>query len=317
MGVHMTKSQTDKPEAGSAPGEWLQQSAGLFMRADDTDAGRLVRLADVALWLIDQKGLPRIPAANHLADRLEAAQPVPALFRARAGDYAQPVEGDAARFGYHTAESWAARDVGTRRTRYVVSRNIGASDDWMGLDFRRRELLGALVPIAQQSSAPSKPPEFVEPGVPALLRLLRQRWTFQRWGWRTDAEIFIAPQLPGFAVAVRVADAARIWGFGNESEKPASALTFDQVAPLRKKSKRAPWNPDHWRIVCDEIQDRGGAGAPGVVSGVADALGMTARGLNDLLKKRHQSERPADSKIVALASKNDPFQRAAGSSRSA
>ena len=282
MGVHVTKSQTGKPEASQpAPAQWQQTSAGLSMRADATDAGRLVRLADVALWLIESEGLPRIPAVQRLANELEAAKRPPALFAAQPGQYARPIEGDAARFGYHTAESWAAqeRPKGGRR---VISSGIRASDEWLSefasTRYERRELFGVLVPIAPQSLAPSKAPEFVEPGIPALLRLLRKRWTFARWGKRTDAEIFTAPQLPGFAVAVRVADAARIWGWGRALELvPAAAPVFPlkdwpALVAYRLANPGKAWAPGNQiEIGRAEFIKRGG-NEPGRKSATLDAM---------------------------------------------
>jgi len=108
----MTAPHTDKPEASQRPpAQWQAQSAGLSMRLDATDAGRLVRLADVALWLIESEGLPRAPAVERLADQLEAAQTAPALFLAQPGNYAQQIEGDAAMFGYQNIESWAVSEL--------------------------------------------------------------------------------------------------------------------------------------------------------------------------------------------------------------
>ena len=48
---------TDR-ETTNTPGQWRLNSAGLFMRADGTEAGKLVRLADVAQWLIGARELP-------------------------------------------------------------------------------------------------------------------------------------------------------------------------------------------------------------------------------------------------------------------
>lgn len=304
MGVHMTKSQTDKPEASQRPpAQWQPKSAGLSMRLDATDAGRLVRLADVALWLIESEGLPRIPAVERLADELEAAKPAPALFQVQAGNYAQPIEGDAARFGYHTAESWAAQG-GQPKSRYrILSPGIGASDEWLsGLAstrYERRELFGALVPIAPQRAAPPTPPtppEFVEPGIPALLRLLRKRWTFARCGNRTDAEIFTDPKLPGFAVAVRVADAARIWGWGaatDQAPAPVELATYADVVKHRRENPGAPWDapPNQIDLLRTEETRANDAGEKGVRARMAQDFGVSVRRIGQLLRKTEPGSR--------------------------
>ncbi len=69
-------------------GQWRLEAAGMHMRADNTEAGKLVRLADVVLWLIEAKELPRKAAVAALCDALEAASPAPALFGCRQGNYA-------------------------------------------------------------------------------------------------------------------------------------------------------------------------------------------------------------------------------------
>ena len=197
--------------------QWPQTSAGLHMRADATDAGRLVRLADVVLWLIESEGMPRIPAVHRLADELEAARFEPALFLVQAGDYAKQAEGDDATFGYHTLQSWAA---------VAIAQEIVADmrrDPWrFGLEGGRRlpdsQVIArvAKAKVAQGELPRTHPPaDLVSAGVPALLRLLRKRWTWGRWpGVTSDAEAFTHPRLPGRAVAVRLTDAARIWGYG-------------------------------------------------------------------------------------------------------
>ena len=68
--------------------QWRPEAAGMHMRADNTEAGKLVRLADVVLWLIEAKELPRKAAVAALCDALESASPAPALFGCRQGNYA-------------------------------------------------------------------------------------------------------------------------------------------------------------------------------------------------------------------------------------
>ncbi|HMN56578.1 MAG TPA: hypothetical protein PKE15_04975 [Ottowia sp.] len=291
----MSKSKTDQPAASQpAPAQWQAKSAGLSMCLDATDAGRLVRLADVALWLIEFKGLPRIPAVERLADELGAAKPAPALFLAQPGQYARPVEDAAARFGYHTAESWAAQGGRPTGGRYVISPGIRASDAWANefarTGFERRELFGALVPIPPRAPAPERPPEFVEPGIPALLRLLRKRWTFTRWGRRTDAEIFAAPQLPGFAVAVRVADAARIWGWGaatDQAPAPVELNTYADVVKHHRANQGALWDvpPGQYDLLRAEEKRANDAGEMGVRARMAKDFGVSVRRIGQLLAK--------------------------------
>ena len=71
--------------------QWEPYDAGgYFVRSDDTDAGRLVRLRTVVLWLMKAKARPWVPAVALVCDAL-CAQPQPGvrLYLAVPGDYAQ------------------------------------------------------------------------------------------------------------------------------------------------------------------------------------------------------------------------------------
>ncbi len=246
--------------------QWPQTSAGLHMRADATAAGRLVRLADVVLWLIESEGMPRIPAVHRLADELEAARFEPALFLVQAGDYAKQAEGDDATFGYHTLQSWAA---------VAIAQEIVADmrrDPWRfglegGLRLPDSQVIArvAKAKVAQGELPRTHPPaDLVSAGVPALLRLLRTCWTWDRWsGVTSDAEAFTHRRLPGRAVAVRLTDAARIWGYGADWLPDAGAVSGTKVATLDdlraalKSHPRGKRWPDEWvALLRAEFSDR-------------------------------------------------------------
>lgn len=317
MGVHVTKSQTDKPAASQpAPAQWQSTSAGLSMRADATDAGRLVRLADVALWLIESEGLPRIPAVQRLADELAAARPAPALFMAQSGQYAKPIEGDAARFGYHTIDSWAVDRLAQER---LAAMN---RDPWR-YNLRNGGIIPArlsdavMAEIRAAVAAGARPAvtlvdeltyTLIEPGVPALLRLLRRSWAGSQMWWirRTDAQAFTDRQLPGLAVAVRVADAARIWGWGRAVELvPAAAPVF----PLKDWPALAAYrlaNPGTAWALGNQIEigraefTRRGGNDPGRKRATLDAMardvGMSrGQPLERALWGEHRKRKPAPS----------------------
>ena len=299
MGVHMTESQNDKPKAGPAHGQWAQQSAGLYMCADATGAGRLVRLADVALWLIESEGLPRIPAVHHLADELEAARFEPALFLAQSGQYARPFEGDAAQPVYRAADSWAAQGGSRQAGRRVISSGIAS-------DSERRD--------CRTPAAPPKPPEFVGPPIPGSLRLprlLRQCWTFAHWGWKTDAEIFAAPQLPGFDVAVSVADAARIWEWGQALELvPAAVPVFPlkdwpALVAYRRANPGTSWALGNQIEIGRAEFERRGGNKPGCKRATLDAMAhelelSAAQPLERALwRERQRKKRPSMANLPA------------------
>ena len=303
--------------------QWLQTSAGLHMRADATDAGRLVRLADVVLWLIESEGMPRIPAVRRLADELEAARFEPALFLVQAGDYAKQAEGAAAAFGYRTFQSWAAE---------AIAQEIFADmrrDPWRfnlesGLSLRLPDSK-AIARVAEARAAqgelprnPQHPADLVNAGVPALLRLLRTCWTWGRWpGVTSDAEAFTHRRLPGRAVAVRLTDAARIWGYGADWLPDAGAVSGTKVATLddlraalKSHPTSKPW-PDEWVVLLRaEFSVRGGwvrraDGSRGPNSKVAEQLGKdidrTRQALMRYLKEPPSAGEMAFEQLTAQA----------------
>jgi hypothetical protein len=221
--------------------QWRPESAGLSMQADATEAGKLVRLADVVLWLIVAKELPRKVAVEKLCDALEAASTPPALFLAQDGAYAMPA--DDAAFGYYTeARLTEAREVDAQQRRqeadpwqfnlpeerqggYAAAR---PSEDWQPLTVVRhlgRRDLSKVVPVL--------------PGVPAALRLMRNNWMWaRRRAVSSDAEAFSHARLPGRAIAVRIADAARLWGWG-AGASTVVASTDDEWTPARMARRHA------------------------------------------------------------------------------
>lgn len=313
----MTAPHTDKPEASQRPpAQWQAQSAGLSMRLDATDAGRLVRLADVALWLIESEGLPRAPAVERLADQLEAAQTAPALFLAQPGNYAQQIEGDAAMFGYQNIESWAVSEL-REEMRANMRRNperYNLPRPKPGYELRIPAPTAAMVDqIWADVRAGARPAvtlsdemarTMCEPGRPALLRLLRERWKFardrvvidKRWHLRADAEIFNDPRLPGFAVAVCVADAARIWGWGaavDQAPAPVELNTYADVVKHHRANRGALWDvpPGQYDLLRAEEKRANDAGEMGVRARMAQDFGVSVRRIGQLLAKIESGSR--------------------------
>lgn len=304
------------------PGPWPQTSAGLHMRADASETGRLARLADVVLWLIETQGLPRVPAVRRVADQLEAARPAPELFAAQPDNYARRIEGDAARFGYDTAETWAFEQLAAEVLKKMQS------DPW-SFNIEETDRPITSLPAAARAylrkqfdeqgrrarfSEPPKPGWLIDaPGVPALSRLLRERWT---WGHRlavsppvtSDAEAFAHVRLPGRAVAVRLTDAARIWGYGADW-LPATVTeptTFDElVAAVRGRRKGTPWSETEKALLRAEFQQRNGwrqigstwGKYSGVQTALAKELGFSARTALD----RHLGDGPDAGATVAAS----------------
>lgn len=78
------------------PAEWKAQSPHGLQRIDITDAGRLVRLADLVQWLMDARELPCKAAVEEVCARLEQ-RPIAAaswLYLLTESDYARPLPAD-------------------------------------------------------------------------------------------------------------------------------------------------------------------------------------------------------------------------------
>ena len=96
----------DNHDTTEADGQWHLKSGGQLMLTDETDDGRLVRLADVVPWLMQKHRLSESAAVQRMCDELERrCKGVEGFFLTQGNEYAKPLSPDAM-WGYHTAESW-------------------------------------------------------------------------------------------------------------------------------------------------------------------------------------------------------------------
>lgn len=294
------------------PAEWVQTDCALFMRRDPTDAGRLVRLARVALWLCECQNLSRKAAVARLCDTVEAIGHRPALFRVQAGEEAQP------------ADDYGVAPVKPPQPRYRV---VQPFDDW---SFERRDggdgfhtpspynALGMLrdserVNLANHArQAPEENAPRPDPGWPYALHGIRKQWASDHWwnrGPMTPREIFGDRRLFGRDLAVTVADAGAVWEWG--LTPGATFTTPEQVIAFRLAHPNSRWVPEHLRIIHDAVQRLGGQGKAGAVAAIAARLGISPRRLNRLLGGIVPQ---ADSilHVVGGGYGNDPFGRTKG-----
>lgn len=161
-------------DEAAARAAWRAHAAGLLLQAD---AGPLVLLGDLALWLIDATDCDRPAAVHRLADALEHA--APPLFIAQPGAPAVPADGEA--FGYWTPAALAAARIDAQRLAPAARRKA------MGYYDRARA---------------------VAPGLPAVLRLLRSEWAAYGHSLRPPpaAAVLAWGALPGRGLAMRAAD---------------------------------------------------------------------------------------------------------------
>lgn len=301
-------------ETREEPGQWRLESAGLHMRADATEAGKLVRLADVVRWMIEAKELPRRLAVEKLCEALEAAPVAPVLFWARPDEYATTLAGDAALFGFHTPETWAVHQI-ARETLDDMHRN-----PWH-YDFRNRErpwvdndppsvLSAEELNAIREEVRNGRRPAMVgaedrrsllcEPGIPAAVRYIRERWPTppRRRGDSTTARDALDDvRGRAFGLSVRVSSAQALWGWGT---KPADvAPQVDQDAPSAAytafrawavANKGAPWSDDQFATVQREIDRRGRGGQ----ASVAKDIEVTPSSLGGRLSYRKAAIRKAE-----------------------
>jgi hypothetical protein len=288
----------DESNDRSELGTWRAYSGGLFMRADETESGRLVRLVDVMRWLMHDGGLPVAPAAEALCEKLSGLDPAPRLYCAREETWASPLSHDSS-FGYFTE---ASLSEARRRVQSIAEAGADPASPVKLSDFAFAQSEFAVkgeYPVTRETA-----PDLIEklngirvvqPGLPAALRYIREHWAIQTgwWWWvrgrpSRGMDALEDSTLRTHSLCMRLQDAAAHFGFGAPPQAVVSlppSTAFEDVAPFRRANKGAPWDPGHWDIVCNEIKRRGGRGKKGVANGVADDIGVTVRALNDRLEK--------------------------------
>lgn len=213
----MTKQET-------APSEWAAHSpAGYFMRADGTDDGRLVRLADVVRWLMHSKELPLNEAVAAACSALEQAQPAPTLFYVDKAAYAKPIA-DTALFGNHSEASWAAAKAKALQEALQREHEDRERSAWRGGFTFQNGRIGVRTPAI---------PILVEPGFPAAVLCMRSTWTNAK-----DIETRLDKRnLYATHFALRLEAAAKLWGY----EAIAKPGLFEAVTAAADESATAKW----------------------------------------------------------------------------
>lgn len=282
-----------------APLQWQVTAGGLHMRTDATDAGRLVLLADVLRWLMSEAQWPRGEAVEQLCTALAAASPAPQLFKARPDVRAAELQGDAARFGFHTEESWAVLELGkeveARRQRdpFMSSDSGdggGAFNHWGSLTARGWEGIRAMVQRGERPSVVNiqeREKHLSAPGLPSAVRYIGENWTrAPRWSATQGAHVrdpLDNHQGHAFGLSVRLADAVALWGLGHAApaDDAASPLHLADRAALvvhRKANPGTSWVEGNQRSLLLEWAKEAKAGD------IAKALGTTRQAVSAAIK---------------------------------
>ncbi len=228
----MSNQQANSSEASAAPGQWEPYANGLFMRTNSTDAGRLVRLADIVRWVMHRDCLPVVEAVNKVADTLQTARPAPALFRTVEHSFAAPVAPDDS-FGFFTEETIA------RAKRFIEPIARGETTPMHPIKLKDHApsqfLIGSEVVTSPGTAHKALcylekvPP--VQPGAPAAAQYMREYWASTGWAafcngddWACDATLD-KRELRTCGLSVSIADAVELWGWGLPTKEPEPAAT--------------------------------------------------------------------------------------------
>jgi hypothetical protein len=266
-------SQIEPPEG------WKQHSEEHgFMGFDSTPAGRLVRLADVVAWLETEKALPRLNAVEALCYGLTVNALV-GLYEVRLGHFAvsKPVD---CTYGYPTPAQVEAAEK-HQRGKAAAMRHGGGM--WSEPNASRPK---------KSQPRPAQLP--TEPGLPALVRRIRESWGVTA-GVRTGAAVVLdttSNDLSALAITVNIAHS--LWGWGSVAEvvqlhvvsaEAVEPSTYNELVLFRASQSKSEWTKVQKGLAAKEASRRKALpGAKGVASAMAKELGVSVSRFNDLIR---------------------------------
>lgn len=281
---------------------WSPNSRYGIQRLDDTPAGRLVRLEDVAVWLAQIK--PRKEVIFELFFPLIAsARHAVSLCLLNAESYAIPmiardrVNPAAAGFWQFlpSVDSDSLSEVLTRAIRE------GWERAWPGL------------------SDPATDPDWIAKRAIARNKERKEMMRLHRLGLVTDpepepwpADDFLMQQLR--RLAVPVSKAYELWGWGRvpaevvqlvPAPAPASDLepepitTYERLRAFRVANPGAPWTDDmHALLVSEEARRKSRPGVVGVRKALGAELGCSDKRIGVLIREHQKAQRKASFSLL-------------------
>lgn len=113
------------------PTGWQARTEHGLLRFDDTDAGRLVRLADLVTWLMDSRELPCKPAVEMVCTALESNPSAAAsLYLLTESGYAKPLPASHTFYSEPLVSFWDAQPQGDDTDKGVVGAVKYMRDYW-------------------------------------------------------------------------------------------------------------------------------------------------------------------------------------------
>jgi hypothetical protein len=234
------------------PGQWRLKSAGLHMQTDATEAGRLIRLADVVLWLMEARELPEGAAIDAVCDKINAAL-VRALWQVSATDYARPWYGEAC--------------DGMERILLQPKLTAGAS-----INEARAAHLVEFIRAAWQAD-PHVLERLLHDGRRPTYRADRQT-PFQYYARRADDSLS--------QLAVTVQKACELWGWGAAETQQAASDALALLMGLRT-DRGSPWTDEQRVLLRAAVEAKGGRAVSGAVGAVAEALKLDPKAVRNQL----------------------------------
>lgn len=306
VGVANVVPLRGQPQRAEPPPGWVVDSPYGHLRCDATPAGRLVRLADVVLWLMGSpKELPRKAAIEAVCSAL-TPELYGHLYMVRKADYAQPVGGDWM-WGYQTDAQYRAgveKQAQDHRQKQFENDQRSAwqggfGTPRIGLSHARR---------ARTGFSPSSPSVYVAPapGLPALIARIKNRLTDPHRVPEKDSLRNPLEYLAGLAIPINQAYA--VWGYGVAVEALVTAAhtesndfsTWSGLVAFRKANPSAAWLHEMRQTLCDEEARRKAVpGAKGVRKEMGKELGgISDKRVGELMREHSDWLKSDDAKVA-------------------
>lgn len=279
---------------------WQPNSRFGMQRLDDTPAGRLVRLEDVAVWLAQRK--PRKAVIFELFFPLIASwENAESLFLLKAEDYPIPIL-DAGRVSPAAAGFWQflpSVDSGTVADDLARGIRDGWERAWPAL------------------SDPTTDPDWTIARTIARNKERSEMLKAKRLGLVPDADPepwpdddFLMEQLR--RVAIPVSKAYELWGWGHAPAEvvqlvpvPAADLepkpikTYSGLKAFRVENPGAPWTHGMRAALAQEEERRKNRpGAAGVRKKLGEELGCSDKRIGELIREHKEAIRSIKSKRI-------------------
>ena len=277
----------------TSPPGWQLDTAFGYMSCDNTPAGRLVRLADVLRWIQDSQSLPRVAALNVFLDAM-SPEVMEWLYWVQPGNYAKPVPAEYG-FGFQTAKQ--IEEENAAATRAAIYRGLRNEREFLGGTLRVQGFSVSNGKITTKSTP-------CDPGLPAILRVLRKVWSEKKFLRSSTVDILDDPHNALRLItplSILLDKAALVWGYGRVLTPIASTPdTFAELATFRttKANKGTPWFQYQREIVRREVAAR--VGQPGIRKEIAAALDISVSFVGHLLANKYESKRAQSPQLKSV-----------------